>query len=524
MKSKIFGVLFFLIGSFQASAFQVTFQVDMSGQTVSPTGVHIAGSFADANSDGTIDNSYPSWDPSVLALTNLGNGIWSITLDLVAGSYQYKFINGNVWDITEFFAADDACVQGFFGNRSVTVVSANQILPVVCWNECVACDLIGSGCMDAAACNYDPNATIEGPCVYPEIIPEIVVEPFGGSCYGNGINIFPSAGNFLQQSWGSGWANSISPFSYDDTLVLTFPMENLYFTATDEGGCVFTIGPILVNTIPSPNVFMCMVTVNEITGKNQIVWDPFPSDVHETVVVYKESNAQGVYEEIGTVPYDGIGVFEDLNSNPIIQANRYGIGTRDTCGFESPSYTGINHKTIHLTANQGLGNNVNLIWSAYEAVTIEGPLQIASYNIYRGANSGSLSLIATVAGNILSYTDIAPPASEYLYVVEVVGLGCDPSREMMFSRSNVMNILASSISEDSNLSFQVFPNPASTNITIQVNESDLGSQVFIFNAIGQEVFSERIASVNQLLNIEKLTEGFYFLKLEGSVVRLQVVR
>jgi len=30
--------------------------------------------------------------------------------------------------------------------------------------------------------------------------------------------------------------------------------------------------------------------------------------------------------------------------------------------------------------------------------------------------------------------------------------------------------------------------------------------------------------VNQLLNIEKLTEGFYFLKLEGSVVRLQVAR
>jgi hypothetical protein len=67
-------------------------------------------------------------------------------------------------------------------------------------------------------------------------------------------------------------------------------------------------------------------------------------------------------------------------------------------------------------------------------------------------------------------------------------------------------------------------NPASTRITIQVNESDLGSQVIIFNALGQEVFSERIAVVNQLLNIEKLTEGFYFLKMEGRVIRLHVVR
>ncbi len=41
---------------------------------------------------------------------------------------------------------------------------------------------------------------------------------------------------------------------------------------------------------------------------------------------------------------------------------------------------------------------------------------------------------------------------------------------------------------------------------------------------GQEVLSERIVSTNQVLNIENITEGFYFLKLEGSVVRLQVVR
>ena len=102
--------LLFVIATFvtftQSFASEVTFQVDMSNQTVSPSGVHIAGSFADANSDGTIDNPYPNWDPSVLALTNTGNGIWSITLDLAAGSYEYKFINGNVWDITEFFTAD----------------------------------------------------------------------------------------------------------------------------------------------------------------------------------------------------------------------------------------------------------------------------------------------------------------------------------------------------------------------------------------------------------------------------------
>jgi len=94
----------------------------------------------------------------------------------------------------------------------------------------------------------------------------------------------------------------------------------------------------------------------------------------------------------------------------------------------------------------------------------------------------------------------------------------------MYSRSNVMNLLASNISQETNSTIQIFPNPASTQITFQLNESDLGSQVIIFNALGQAVFTERLNAVNQTLNVEKLSEGFYFLKVEGRVVRLQIVK
>jgi hypothetical protein len=135
-----------------------------------------------------------------------------------------------------------------------------------------------------------------------------------------------------------------------------------------------------------------------------------------------------------------------------------------------------------------------------------------------------MNLIATVASNVFSYTDLNPPIGEVNFMIEVVGVSCDPARTLVYSRSNILDLLAQSVSEIVNSDFQVFPNPVSSSLTIQVNESDLGSQVFIFNAIGQELFSERIASVNQLLNIENLTEGFYFLKVEGRVVRLQVAR
>ena len=109
-------------------------------------------------------------------------------------------------------------------------------------------------------------------------------------------------------------------------------------------------------------------------------------------------------------------------------------------------------------------------------------------------------------------------------MIEVAGVSCSPDRSLVYSRSNILDLLAQNISEASHTTLEVFPNPASTSISMKVQESDLGAQVRIYNSLGQEVLSERIASTNQMLNIENLTEGFYFLKLEGSVVRLQVVR
>jgi hypothetical protein len=512
MKFKLFGVLFFLIGSLQSSAFQVTFKVDMTNESVDAAGVHIAGSFNDANNDGTIDNPYPNWDPSVLALTNAGNGIWSITLDLVAGSYEYKFINGNVWDITEFFPADAPCVQGTFGNRAITVGNANEILSVVCWNECVAC---GQGCTDPTACNYVPSATVDGPCTYPDFIPTIIVDQPSLGCFSNGVRIYPSGGTFAQIGWGTSFG-SIS--SVSDTLFIYGNVsQDFYFIGTEPSGCVVNIGPLSVNVNEPTPVSICLVTVDDASGKNHIIWEPIANSAVQSIVVFKETNALNVFEEIGQVDYTSAGTFQDENSNPQVQSNRYRIAMRDTCGYLFAPLDGI-HKTIHLTTSTGVGNNVNLNWNAYEGIAFD------SYNLYRGANMGSMNLLATVASIVLSYTDLNPPIGETNYMVEVVGVSCDPSRSLVYSRSNILDLLAQSVSEVMNFDFQVFPNPASTQITIQIKESELGATVVIFNSLGQEVLADRLNAVSQTLNIEKLSEGFYFLKLEGRAVRLQIAQ
>jgi 1,4-alpha-glucan branching enzyme len=101
----------------------VTFQVDMSQQTVNPAGVHIAGDFQD-------------WIPGATPMIDMGNGIWAITLPLeINTAYSYKFINGNAWGNDEFVPA--GCEV--FGNRQVTTFESDLTLDVVCYASCVAC-------------------------------------------------------------------------------------------------------------------------------------------------------------------------------------------------------------------------------------------------------------------------------------------------------------------------------------------------------------------------------------------------
>lgn len=400
---------------FMSSAVQVTFQVDMSSQIVSPNGVHLAGSFTDVNGDGIIDNDLPNWNPGGIALLNGGSGIWSVTIELVAGMYEYKFVNGNDWTNPEFFSADVFCADWLNGNRLVTIGNEDYNIPVVCWNECLAC---GAGCID--------------------------------------------------------------------------PMS-------------------------PPNIPICLVTVDVASGYNHIIWEPLANGIVKQVVVFKETNFFNVFEEIGQVDFTLSGAFEDINSNPQVQANRYKIGLKDSCGFVyEPS--GAVHKTIHLTTSTGLNNNINLNWSAYEGI------DFPSYSIYRGNNLGSMNLIAMVASNVLSYTDINPPADEWNYMVEVAGVSCNPDRALVFSRSNVLNLLSQNLEEVSLSNFQLFPNPASSHIAFKCNDFHQVRQFEIFNALGEVVMRGSVVSKNTSINIEHLTEGIYFLKCGDSFQRFQVVR
>ena len=138
---------------------QVTFNLNMANETVSPEGVYLAGGayFGVAG-----DNPLTDQD---------GDGIWTVTVPVPHGfTGHYTFLNGNCgdWSCKENIAGLECADPSNYNDRLLV----NTIEPLVistCFGQCTTdgtCNAI-VGCMDSAALNYFSSATEDdGTCVF----------------------------------------------------------------------------------------------------------------------------------------------------------------------------------------------------------------------------------------------------------------------------------------------------------------------------------------------------------------------
>ena len=107
--------------------YPVTFKVDMANQTGFTT-PEVNGTF-----NGWCGNCNPMTDANA-------DGVWETTLNLPAGTYEYKFA-ADAWTTQENLTPGSSCTvtNGGFTNRALTVGAAAQTLPVVCWGSCTTC-------------------------------------------------------------------------------------------------------------------------------------------------------------------------------------------------------------------------------------------------------------------------------------------------------------------------------------------------------------------------------------------------
>ena len=120
---KQFYFILLLIGTTISAQNNITFSVDMSGQTF--TQPYVSGSFN-------------SWSGDANALTNVGGDIWEVTLSIPDGEYEYKFTYDN-WAGQDAFSQGDVCTITNYGNhnRRLVVAGSDMVLPTTPFSACV---------------------------------------------------------------------------------------------------------------------------------------------------------------------------------------------------------------------------------------------------------------------------------------------------------------------------------------------------------------------------------------------------
>lgn len=281
-----------------------------------------------------------------------------------------------------------------------------------------------------------------------------------------------------------------------------------------------------------PEEPLCMVTVDTVTGKNQIIWEQTAPRA-QAYKIFKLNDQTSQYDSIAIRSSDSLSIFVDENSNPAAQSASYKISVIDTVDITTTihdtiiysacsggatvyndtvythQYIGESpqsaiHKTILLQASIGTAEEVNLSWNLYTGFTY------TTQSIYRSNNGGAWTLLQNVANSVTAYTDNTHPVGVNRYFVSVANPnGCNPSERTISSTlSNIYQYTSlTGVEEYLKEKISIFPNPFMDKLNVVPNIA-----YRLYNIIGQEVYrSESKTSVSQL------PKGTYILKTETGV-------
>lgn len=291
----------------------------------------------------------------------------------------------------------------------------------------------------------------------------------------------------------------INPITY--TLTLTTPY-----------GCTASKDvKIGLKTMDKPVIGI----VGIVNSKNRIAWNKPVSQGVASYLIYKETVVSDVYDKIGTVPYDSLSVFVDVNSAPDVKSNKYKISILDKGGMESVASDA--HKTMHLSINKGQNGTWNLIWEPYEGFK---PL---TYNIYRGTSATNLNFLDATSASSTQYTDLEAPASNVYYQLEVISpnlvsptkatsilrAGNSIAATYNSSRSNVVAGIVNGL-EKQTTAIRMYPNPVKDVLNI---EMESGSTFEILNLTGQVVFRGDLSKSTRV-DASQYKAGLYVVKIK----------
>lgn len=347
---------------------------------------------------------------------------------------------------------------------------------------------------DANNCSFTSSALVSnnfGPNV-------IISSTTASSCSNDGaIQLSVISGNPQSYLWTNGAStqniSGLAPGTYSVSI-------------TGTSGCITVLGATVHSALP-PKAPICLVTVNESSNQNQVSWEkPFVNGISH-FTIYRESSQAGIYQLIGSKAYSDAPVFNDTVASPDARSWKYKVASVNDCGIES-EWSG-SHKTIHLTVNRGLQNDINLSWDKYEG------FPYSNFILKRYTHSQGWEQIAVMPNNLLTYTDQPPSTIGLTYVVTVNApnscSGITATRSNMDKRfaTDQPNALSEFI--DSFIRF--YPNPANTVLNVE-NTSGQTVEAQICDQTGRQASILTLIPGQTKIDCGKLAAGMYHLEIQ----------
>lgn len=318
-------------------------------------------------------------------------------------------------------------------------------------------------------------------------------------CLGDSLTVDAGSG-YQNYFWNNGVQTQTQTISTQDT--------SLYLQVRDQNGCYNWSDTLdIIVWKPFEEEEICLVTVDTLS-RNQIVWNKTNGVRTLEYRIYKQNPVTNTYENIGTVPATGqLSVFSDPNSNSRVTSSRYKISVVDSCGNESE--LSEQHKTMHLTLNEGISGEINLIWDGYQGI------EFAQYEIYRGSSPRSMLKLADVSSFNFTYSDLAPPPGLLFYKVVIVNPDpCTPTGKTNAYSESESNLVEYAATDN----LIIYPNPFKENTRVVFKNPDLEEYRYrIFDATGTLVrlgapFSDTYVDIYR----ENLAPGLYMLEVYNS--------
>ncbi len=340
--------------------------------------------------------------------------------------------------------------------------------------------------------------------------PEITVDNIIPAHCGEQGSIYIS----LQNVIGTPTFNWNNTYNTED--LVSVPTGQYSLTVTD-GSCISILETELPVIPPSPQE-ICVVTVDQITANNLIVWEKEVTTSLSHYNIYRETSVPGQYTRIDSVLYQNMSEYSDLVANPMVRSWRYKVSSVDNCGFESS--LSQKHKTIHLTINAGLGGNYNLIWGDYEG------FPYTTFYINRHLDAEGWVTLDSLPNDLHTYTDTPLDNEGLWYTVTVKAPhGCVPTSASRASggpyyqsTSNLEDegIIHTKISESIAQQIKVYPNPNNGQFIIELESLSEGTMLKGFDVSGRCIFEKNMESNLSNIDIESLPKGVYLFKLIGK--------